>query len=221
MPYNNTPIAPPNEYTGQVNLPHARTKKIIRADPDITNCANNASFAITVATEYFIRHLAKQAHNIVQAERRPPRRNVQYRDIAAAVHKHDNLEFLLDVVPRTITYKSWKDKQERLERKERQSAKAKAKAQVNGTTNAQGKEGPRDGDVRGFMGNGQPIRPVSLDGAASEGEEVQGQGGADEMDEGDETESEGEGEGSAARNGDLGLRSGGVRLEEAVPMEED
>lgn len=50
-----------------------------------------------------IQHLAVTTHNVVKAERRP-RRNIQYRDVSGAVGKTDNLEFLVDVVPRTMQY---------------------------------------------------------------------------------------------------------------------
>ncbi|GAB7346790.1 hypothetical protein MBLNU459_g1890t1 [Dothideomycetes sp. NU459] len=109
MPYNNTPIAPSKEITGTVSLPLARVKKIIHADEDIANCSNNAAFAITVATELFLQYLVEQTANVVKSERKP-RRNIQYRDVASAVARIDNLEFLTDVVPKTTTYKEHKAK---------------------------------------------------------------------------------------------------------------
>ncbi|KAF3908009.1 hypothetical protein ABW21_db0200291 [Orbilia brochopaga] len=33
-----------------------------------------------------------------------PRKNIQYKDLANAVARFDNLEFLTDVVPRTVTF---------------------------------------------------------------------------------------------------------------------
>jgi len=128
MPYNNTPIAPSSDITGAVSLPRmflhditfrlkltsrtvARVKKIIQADPDIATCSNNAAFAITVATEQFLQYLVEKTHNVAKAEQKKARRNIQYKDIANAVARHDNLEFLTDVVPRTITYKAYKDKE--------------------------------------------------------------------------------------------------------------
>ncbi|KAF2228104.1 hypothetical protein BDZ85DRAFT_255414 [Elsinoe ampelina] len=109
MPYNNNPIPPSKEVTGTVTLPLARTKKILSADSELCNVSNNAAFAITIATEQFIQYLVEQTHNVVKAERKP-RRNIQYRDVANAVARHDNLEFLTDVVPRTIPYKVHKEK---------------------------------------------------------------------------------------------------------------
>ncbi|KAJ9623074.1 hypothetical protein H2203_006006 [Taxawa tesnikishii (nom. ined.)] len=130
MPYNNTPIAPSSEITGTVSLPRksatpepasaqspytkpalpvARVQKIIHADEDIANCSKNAAFVITAATEMFIRYLVEQTHNQVKSERKP-RRTIQYKDIANAVARVDNLEFLADVVPRTMTFKQHKEK---------------------------------------------------------------------------------------------------------------
>ncbi|KAI5363073.1 Putative transcription factor CBF/NF-Y/archaeal histone domain, histone-fold [Septoria linicola] len=111
MPYNNTPITPSTEVTGTVSLPLARVKKIINTDPDINQCSNNAAFVITVATEMFLQHLVEQAFKQVKSEHGPkPRRNIQYRDVANAVARVENLEFLSDVVPRTMTMKQFKQK---------------------------------------------------------------------------------------------------------------
>ncbi|KAI9828060.1 MAG: hypothetical protein M1832_003587 [Thelocarpon impressellum] len=112
MPYNNAAIPPPREITGQASLPLARVKRIIHLDEDIGNCSNNAAFVITVATEMFIRYLAEQGQNVVRSERKP-RRNIQYRDLANAVARIDNLEFLADVVPRTVPYKQYREKKSR------------------------------------------------------------------------------------------------------------
>ncbi|KAF2279062.1 uncharacterized protein EI97DRAFT_431281 [Westerdykella ornata] len=109
MPYNNTPIAPSQEVSGQVSLPLARVQKIINADAERPHVSKNAAFAIALATEMFIQHMAVTTHNVVKAERKP-RRNIQYRDVASAVAKTDNLEFLVDVVPRTMTYREYKQK---------------------------------------------------------------------------------------------------------------
>ncbi|UQC89712.1 histone-like transcription factor and archaeal histone [Colletotrichum lupini] len=138
MPPNNNAIPPRKEVTGQPALPLARVKKIIGTDPDIGICSNNAAFVITLATEMFIQYLAAEGHNMAKAERKP-RRNVQYKDLctlaslclkrfqgvsrsiieksltrqtyppATAVNHHDNLEFLEDVIPKTVPYKQIKD----------------------------------------------------------------------------------------------------------------
>ncbi|KAL0944455.1 histone-like transcription factor and archaeal histone family protein [Colletotrichum truncatum] len=108
MPYNTNVIPPRKEVTGQPALPLARVKKIIGTDPDIGICSNNAAFVITLATEMFIQYLANEGQNMAKLDRKP-RRNVQYKDLANAVNHHDNLEFLEDVIPKTIPYKKIKD----------------------------------------------------------------------------------------------------------------
>ncbi|KAG4443172.1 hypothetical protein IFR05_001314 [Cadophora sp. M221] len=107
MPYNTAPIPPRKEATGTTQLPLSRVKKMIQVDSDIHACSNSAAFVITVATEMFIQYLSEQAHNVVRSEKKP-RRNIQYRDLANAVAHHDNLEFLVDIVPKTMPYKEAK-----------------------------------------------------------------------------------------------------------------
>ncbi|KAH9993145.1 histone-fold-containing protein [Xylariaceae sp. FL0662B] len=107
MPYNTTAIPPRKEITGQTQLPLSRVKKIIAQDQDITICSNNAAFVITLATEMFIQYLASEGLNMVKLERKP-RRNIQYKDLATAVSHKDNLEFLEDIVPKTVPYKQIK-----------------------------------------------------------------------------------------------------------------
>ncbi|KAK4986178.1 hypothetical protein LTR50_005470 [Elasticomyces elasticus] len=112
MPYNNTPIAPSKEVTGTVSLPLARVKKIISADDDVQNCSNNAAFVITVAAEMFVQYMVERTHDVVRTEKKP-RRNIQYKDVANAVARVENLEFLTDVVPKTTTFKTFKEDQAR------------------------------------------------------------------------------------------------------------
>jgi len=109
MPYNNAAIPPRREPTGSTQLPLSRVRKMIQIDQDINICSASGAFAITLATELFIQYLAEQGHNVVKSERKP-RRNIQYRDLSNAVSRLDNLEFLVDVVPKTIPFKEVKEK---------------------------------------------------------------------------------------------------------------
>ncbi|KAJ5160239.1 DNA polymerase epsilon subunit C [Penicillium canariense] len=102
-------VGEPDEITGQSALPISRIKKIIQLDDDIVQCSNNATFVIAMATEMFIQYLAEQGHNVAKSERKP-RKTVQYKDLASAVSHIDNLEFLADVIPKTTTYKQFKEK---------------------------------------------------------------------------------------------------------------
>ncbi|KAI0466821.1 histone-fold-containing protein [Xylaria cf. heliscus] len=107
MPYNTTAIPPRKEVTGQAQLPLSRVKKIIAQDQDINICSNNAAFVITLATEMFIQNLAGEGLNMAKLERKP-RRNIQYKDLANAVSHQDNLQFLEDIIPKTVPYKQIK-----------------------------------------------------------------------------------------------------------------
>ncbi|KAJ5098724.1 hypothetical protein N7532_005725 [Penicillium argentinense] len=122
-----------DEITGQSALPISRIKKIIQLDEDIVQCSSNATFAIAMATEMFIQYLAEQGHNVVKSERKP-RKTVQYKDLAAAVSHTDNLEFLSDVIPKTTTYKQFKEKKAKETAK--QGEMEKGQRTLNGTSAA-------------------------------------------------------------------------------------
>jgi DNA polymerase epsilon subunit 4 len=119
----------------------SRVQKIINADPERLHTSKNAAFAIAMATEQFIQHLANATHNVVKTERKP-RRNIQYRDVASAVAKTDNLEFLVDVVPKTMTYKEFKRRQEDMD---------KAKAEKTEVEKTNGKEKAKEVGSEGGM----------------------------------------------------------------------
>jgi hypothetical protein len=106
---------------------------------------------ITVAAEMFMHHLTEKTYDVVKSERKP-RRNIQYKDVgmatiavlhtwhryvgliflvANAVARFDNLEFLSDVVPRTTTYKDFKQKQ---------AKQANGQPLANGQTTLDGKK---------------------------------------------------------------------------------
>ncbi|OQU97594.1 hypothetical protein CLAIMM_03499 isoform 2 [Cladophialophora immunda] len=189
MPYNNAPIEPPEEITGTTALPLARVKKVIAQDEDISQCSNPAAFAISVATEIFIRYLTEQAHNVVKSERKP-RRNIAYKDIgkqqrprppvnpkatctgahihihdainllltkshtkkATAVSRIDNLEFLSDTVPKTKTYRQFKEEKAR-------EAAAKAAASAPGSVNGVNGSGENGVSIQTMMKNGYGYHP--------------------------------------------------------------
>ncbi|OQE44969.1 hypothetical protein PENCOP_c002G04181 [Penicillium coprophilum] len=144
-------LGEPDEITGQSALPIARIKKIIQLDEDIVQCSNNATFVIAMATEMFIQYLAEQGHNVVKAERKP-RKTVQYKDLASAVSHTDNLEFLSDVIPKTTTYKQFKEK--KAKDAANQGAMEKGQRTINGT----GAPSPANGTG---MGDSTPQRDDS------------------------------------------------------------
>ncbi|GAB7361614.1 hypothetical protein MBLNU230_g1666t1 [Neophaeotheca triangularis] len=185
MPYNNTPITPSKDITGSVSLPLARVKRIIAADDDIASCSNNAAFVITVATEMFLQHLVEQSYNIVKSERKP-RRNVQYRDVANAVARVENLEFLGDVVPKTTTFKQYK-------------ARVKEGGKGNGEVEAGKGQGTLDGHVgKGGGGVEAENEDKLMEGVVSEKQAANGADADEAMDVDDDSDAdEGEDETSA------------------------
>lgn len=151
---------------------------------------------------------------------RKPRRQVAYKDVATTVAKHDNLEFLTDVVPRTVTYKVFKGR------------KVAAKARDGGV----------GGSTLAVRGKGQTTLAQMSAGGSRNGTEKAPNGDV-EMDDADNaSDNNGEPSGTesaeAAGVGVLGsprsVRSvgtrydavrngfdGGGRVEKHLPMEED
>ncbi|EPS40181.1 hypothetical protein H072_5967 [Dactylellina haptotyla CBS 200.50] len=135
MPYNNNPISPKRkreEWDGTTYLPLARVRKIIKLDDDIDACTPAAAFLISIAAEEFIWHLADAAHKMTKVEKKP-RKNIQYKDLANAVARMDNLEFLSDVIPRTVPFAK------ALLKLEGGAKKKKKGGEENGSTTTPGK----------------------------------------------------------------------------------
>ncbi|KAF9403946.1 hypothetical protein BGZ94_004445 [Podila epigama] len=90
-------------YAGQAKgiaqLPAARVKRIIKEDKEIAMVSNDAVFLISMATELFLGSFATKAFNLAKMEKR---KTVSYKDLATAVSQHDSLEFLQDLVPKTM-----------------------------------------------------------------------------------------------------------------------
>ncbi|KAI9836407.1 MAG: hypothetical protein M1819_001437 [Sarea resinae] len=124
-----------DDLTGQAALPLSRIKRIIHVDEDVNNCSSNATFAIAIATEMFIQYLADRTHSVMKTDRKQ-RRVVQYKDIANAVSYFPFDKFLGDVVPKTTTYRQFKQKQERKEK----NAKEVAQEREAGQTTLDGKK---------------------------------------------------------------------------------
>ncbi|KAG0134255.1 histone-fold-containing protein [Tuber indicum] len=109
MPYNTSAIPPSEEVTGHSALPLSRVKKIIRLDDDVNGCSNNAAFLVTIAAEMFVQYLAEQGLKMTYGDRKQ-RKTMQYKDLATAVARVENLEFLADVIPPTVPYKQVRER---------------------------------------------------------------------------------------------------------------
>ncbi|KAJ3034380.1 hypothetical protein HDV00_005066 [Rhizophlyctis rosea] len=81
-------------------FPHARVKTIMKEDKDVTTLGNDAVFAVAYATELFLAHLAQKSYTFTREDKN--RKAISYKDIANAITKHDDLEFLADVVPHPV-----------------------------------------------------------------------------------------------------------------------
>lgn len=116
----------------------------------------------------FLQHLVDQSYNIVKTEKKP-RRNIQYRDVANAVSRVENLEFLADVVPKTTTYKQHKQKQRQQQalQEEREEAGAgnvpradsHAHPEVQIPVPTESRQGTIGADGRVVMPQQQAVRP--------------------------------------------------------------
>ncbi|KAM6482350.1 histone-fold-containing protein [Trichoderma sp. SZMC 28011] len=178
MPYNTNAIPPRKEPTGQTQLPLSRVKKIISQDPDVQMCSNNAAFVITLAAEMFIQHLAEEAHTQAKLERKP-RRNIQYKDVANAISHRDNLEFLEDVAPKTVSLKKAKAINQARLRGEPLPDAAPSRAATNGAKKPKGA-------AAAAAVNGQPkagTNPftLSLRGEEREKKDAGGDGPSDQL----------------------------------------
>jgi len=78
-------------------LPLARIKKVMKADPDVKMISAEAPIIFAKACETFITELTMRAW--IHAEENK-RRTLQRSDIAAALAKSDMFDFLIDIVPR-------------------------------------------------------------------------------------------------------------------------
>ncbi|KAG5649317.1 hypothetical protein H0H81_004657, partial [Sphagnurus paluster] len=78
-------------------LPLARIKKVMKSDPDVKMIAADAPILFCKACEIFISEITARAFIIADANKR---RTLSRADIAKALSKSDQFDFLIDIVPR-------------------------------------------------------------------------------------------------------------------------
>lgn len=78
-------------------LPLARIKKIMKLDEDVKMISAEAPLLFAKAAEIFIHELTLMAWVFTEENKR---RTLQRSDIAMAISKHDQFDFLIDIVPR-------------------------------------------------------------------------------------------------------------------------
>lgn len=78
-------------------LPLARIKKIMKLDEDVKMISAEAPMLFAKAAELFIMELTLRAWVHTEDNKR---RTLQRSDIAMAITKYDQFDFLIDIVPR-------------------------------------------------------------------------------------------------------------------------
>lgn len=78
-------------------LPLARIKKIMKLDEDVKMISAEAPLLFAKAAEIFIHELTLRAWIHTEDNKR---RTLQRNDIAMAITKYDQFDFLIDIVPR-------------------------------------------------------------------------------------------------------------------------
>ena len=81
----------------QQELPLARIKKIMKLDDDVKMISAEAPVLFSKAAELFITELTLRAWIHTEDNKR---RTLQRNDIAMAISKYDQFDFLIDIVPR-------------------------------------------------------------------------------------------------------------------------
>ncbi|KAG0037321.1 hypothetical protein BGZ82_002749 [Podila clonocystis] len=152
----------PSPYSGKAKgvtqLPVARVKRIIKEDKDISMVSNDAVFLISMATELFLESFTTKAFNLAKMEKR---KTIAYKDLATAVTQHDSLEFLQDVIPKTMTLKAALEKQRVAKENEEMGGMDDDEEDDNGAQH----EESQNGDASDAENNAS--RPMSEDDAGS------------------------------------------------------
>jgi len=80
-------------------LPLARIKKVMKSDPDVKMIAADAPILFCKACEIFIEEITARAFIVADSNKR---RTLSRSDIAKALSKSDQFDFLIDIVPREL-----------------------------------------------------------------------------------------------------------------------
>ncbi|KAI7827638.1 histone-fold-containing protein [Gamsiella multidivaricata] len=78
-------------------LPLARIKKVMKSDPEVKMISAEAPFLFSKACEIFICEITRRAWLHAEENKR---RTLQRSDVANAVSRSDQFDFLIDIVPR-------------------------------------------------------------------------------------------------------------------------
>jgi len=90
-----------------LNLPVLRIKMIMKSCPNIESVNQETLQIVAKATELFIAHLAKQSHARGESENR-----LDYESLSTIVASDSNFEFLMETVPKKVTWSECKEMME-------------------------------------------------------------------------------------------------------------
>ncbi|KAG8967835.1 hypothetical protein FRC03_009238 [Tulasnella sp. 419] len=82
-------------------LPLARIKKVMKSDPEVKMIGSDAPIIFAKACEIFIQEITSRAWLVAEASKR---RTLSRADIARALQKSDQFDFLIDIVPRELAH---------------------------------------------------------------------------------------------------------------------
>jgi len=142
----------------QQELPLARIKKIMKLDDDVKMISAEAPMLFAKAAEIFIHELTMRAWIHTEDNKR---RTLQRNDIAMAIAKYDQFDFLIDIVPR----------------EDIKPQAASTSASTGAATSPRKPQDPADQQVTYYLPSTQPTPSTSAV-AGSSGGPVQQQAGA-------------------------------------------
>ncbi|KAN0026238.1 hypothetical protein ACTFIV_007222 [Dictyostelium citrinum] len=83
---------------GDIQLPVARIKRIMRSDKDVKTISSDAVMLVAKSTEMFLDYLVKEAYKTSGKKK-----TLQYKDLASTIKGVDNLEFLSEIIPEKVS----------------------------------------------------------------------------------------------------------------------
>jgi len=119
-------------------LPLARIKKVMKSDPDVKMISADAPILFAKACEIFITEMTARAWIVAESSKR---RTLSRADIARAIGKSDQFDFLIDILPREEAF---------AKRKGSNAGESKARARADSVNQVQpGGGGAASGDGMG------------------------------------------------------------------------
>jgi histone H3/H4 len=82
--------------SGKTELPLSRVKRIMKADPDVKNVSADAAYLVTRAAELFLQRITERSAEVTRSG---GKKTVMYQDVAIAVKRFPEMDFLADIVP--------------------------------------------------------------------------------------------------------------------------